>query len=173
VQGCVKQVVESSSGFGGWPNALQGLVSALFGGVIAALTAWWVVRLTHRHERTNAIYVNGLDSAVTIIERSHAFMRSLVDEDSSQRQRELALVSWAESIQIYSAGVLALDKDFDSRFQTAMTLARDSVFSLRNPGDQSRSLVAHELTEAVLNLADDLARWRLNKLGYDTPDNEG
>lgn len=35
---------------GGWTNLLQGLGSALVSGVVAALTAWWVVRLSAKHD---------------------------------------------------------------------------------------------------------------------------
>jgi hypothetical protein len=36
---------------GWWPNLLQGAVSAVIGGVVAALTAWGVVAASRRHER--------------------------------------------------------------------------------------------------------------------------
>jgi hypothetical protein len=52
---------------GGWPNLLQGLGSAVVGGLVAAITAYAVVRLTHRSDRRLATEVEGRSAARAIV----------------------------------------------------------------------------------------------------------
>ncbi|MBB3726563.1 hypothetical protein [Nonomuraea dietziae] len=49
---------------GWWGNLLQGALSAVIGGVVAALTAWAVVTATRRHERQAALEIEARTSAV-------------------------------------------------------------------------------------------------------------
>ncbi|MGW0158472.1 hypothetical protein ACWDUN_04020 [Mycobacterium sp. NPDC003323] len=52
---CLASSPDFTAIFGGWPNSLQGLGSALIGGLVAALTAYVVVRLTANDNRNRAL----------------------------------------------------------------------------------------------------------------------
>ncbi len=47
-----------------WGNLLQGGVSAIIGGMVAALTAWAVVTVTRRNERRSALEIEARRAAI-------------------------------------------------------------------------------------------------------------
>ncbi|GAA5057586.1 hypothetical protein HNP84_000524 [Thermocatellispora tengchongensis] len=49
---------------GWWANLLQGALSAVIGGIVAAITAWAVVTATRRHERRAALEIEARTSAI-------------------------------------------------------------------------------------------------------------
>jgi hypothetical protein len=49
---------------GWWANLLQGALSAVIGGIVAAITAWGVVVATRRHERRVALEIEARASAI-------------------------------------------------------------------------------------------------------------
>ncbi|WP_157548834.1 hypothetical protein [Nonomuraea candida] len=49
---------------GWWANLLQGALSAIIGGIVAAMTAWGVVVATRRHERRVALEIEARTSAI-------------------------------------------------------------------------------------------------------------
>lgn len=72
--------------FGGSANLMQGLVSSLLGGVIAALTAYLVVRLTRRHEAHLALLV---EARKVVAEVAELTIRTMAPS-GNELQRELA-----------------------------------------------------------------------------------
>ncbi|MFB4273382.1 hypothetical protein [Nonomuraea sp. GTA35] len=54
-----------------WANLLQGAISSVVGGIVAALTAWYVVRVTIRHERSLTESSAARESAYTFIRLTH------------------------------------------------------------------------------------------------------
>ncbi|MFI6530809.1 hypothetical protein ACIBHY_00095 [Nonomuraea sp. NPDC050547] len=54
-----------------WANLLQGAISSVIGGIVAALTAWYVVQATIRHERALTETSAARESAHTFIRLTH------------------------------------------------------------------------------------------------------
>jgi hypothetical protein len=61
---CHHEMLGSVRMQGWWANLLQGALSAVIGGIVAALTAWAVVVATRRYERRVALEIEARTSAI-------------------------------------------------------------------------------------------------------------
>ncbi|WP_133062566.1 hypothetical protein, partial [Mycolicibacterium peregrinum] len=78
--------------FGGWPNALQGSASAIISGVVAAATAFLVVRLTARADRKRALEDEARQVARELVRTLQTTFIGIPDQRSPRDDIETAAV---------------------------------------------------------------------------------
>jgi aspartyl/asparaginyl beta-hydroxylase (cupin superfamily) len=83
-------VIRWSAIFGGWPNILSGSASAIIGGVVAASTAWLVVRWTARADRERALDVEARQVALDLVRTLGTLFIGIPDQRPFRNDYETA-----------------------------------------------------------------------------------
>ncbi|WP_432885936.1 hypothetical protein ACQPYH_02495 [Kribbella sp. CA-245084] len=93
---------------GGWTNLLQGLGSAVVSGVVAAITAYIVVRLTHRADRRLATDVEARAAAREILTVTSRLPRELQAWASTDRKGKDRLERMGSDLTLLRYDLLAI-----------------------------------------------------------------
>ena len=94
---------------GWWGVLLQGTISAAVGGVVAALTAWGVVTVTHRHDQHTALRSEARGAAVRLFQLVGEYIQTLrraVDDEHiplpDTGSRDWLITATGAEIALYS-----------------------------------------------------------------------
>jgi hypothetical protein len=143
------------SWFGGWPNVLQGIGSAVISGFIAALTALIVVRMTHNRDRRLAVETDGRIAAGVVIEKCHIFLQAVVAEPIDRS----AYITWAATLQGLAPRVIMADNSADGRFAPVLRDVNESWKNLDIVEGEARLEAKRAINRAVLGLTHFLSEW--------------
>lgn len=121
----IPNVHEWTGIFGGWPNLLQGLASALIGGIVAAVAAIVVVRLTADKSRDLALQDEARQVARDLVRMLTAAFLNMPDKRPLRADREIA-------------SALNLELRF-----TAAILARHNLALAQQVQDQADAIKEH------------------------------
>lgn len=144
---------------GWWGVLLQGALSAMIGGGVAALTAWAVVSITRRNDRRSAIEAEARTSAIQMLFTCMTIMGMLTRalEDSTDlpeitKGREWGVSALATEIAMFSFGQ-----------EIGRKISQDLGDVRRALELVERAAPGIKLIEAAINsvqqLIDDLADW--------------
>ncbi|MCW2879477.1 MAG: hypothetical protein JWQ95_3577 [Sphaerisporangium sp.] len=118
-----------------WANLLQGALSAMIGGVVAALTAWAVVTITARQTRRQAAQQNAVHAAQALTADLYALVEAVFTIEPWRRRR-----SSADRRRLATAIV---------RFFT-FSLTRQAVINAWDPAFADQMLQRHAAIENIL-----------------------
>jgi hypothetical protein len=145
---------------GWWGVLLQGSISAMVGGVVAALTAWGVVAATRRHERRAALRMEARRAAVQMFQMTcelhQALQRVLEDNDAPVPTADGR--EWLVNATGLEVAMFALDGDLGNQISQDLGNVRRALERL-NLDTQSKIEAAETSVERVQRLSDDLADW--------------
>ncbi|KAB2350006.1 hypothetical protein [Actinomadura rudentiformis] len=148
---------------GWWGVLLQGTISAVVGGLVAALTAWAVVSATRRHERHTALRAEARASAVRMYHLAgemYGALCRLADGEAvpvpTTEGRE-----WLVNATGLEIAMFALDGDLGARMSQDLGEARRALERL-NVAPESRDESAQVAAASMLRLCDSLADWLMD-----------
>ena len=145
---------------GWWGVLLQGTIASAVGGMVAALTAWAVVSVTHRHEHRFALRSEVRTSAIGMF---HLAGRIGADLEQARSDRSALLPSarsqeWLVTATSLEIAAFSFDEELGARFSDDIGTLRAALEAL-NAATSSRELLLGEADLAVRRLIDDLADW--------------
>ncbi|MFB4278470.1 hypothetical protein ACBJ59_24490 [Nonomuraea sp. MTCD27] len=131
-----------------WANLLQGGISAVIGGIVAALTAWAVVAGTGRQAHRQALIIDARNAARTLIRDTEALMRAVMRLSRSPERRDRrewllqldeARVAFFNSCAVNIATIAAVDEGFEQRLFRLMNEIHEEMTGFKPPWMHSRS----------------------------------
>ncbi|MGN9784933.1 hypothetical protein ACTMTF_26115 [Nonomuraea sp. ZG12] len=131
-----------------WANLLQGAISAVIGGVVAALTAWAVVAGTGRQAHRQALVIDARNAARTLIQDTEKLMRSVMrlarvpgprDQREWLLQLDEARITFFNRYVIHMATIQATDEKFALRLSELMDQIYEEMKGFQPPWAHSRS----------------------------------
>jgi hypothetical protein len=145
---------------GWWGLLLQGALSAVLGGVVAALTAWAVVTATHRHHQRAILLAEARKAAVEMFQLAGRYLTTLerAREDPSLPVPNTEGPDWLVAAGSVEIAMFSLPGDIGSRISNDLGAARRALEILNN----SAQRVTEDVTagiRCVQALTDDLADW--------------
>lgn len=159
---------------GWWPNLLQGAVSAVIGGVVAALTAWGVVIATRRHERRLDIEREARTAALNLLFELGGIWMKLTR--AAKGGATLPPITdgreWGLSVFAAEVAMFSLDQKAGSRFSQAigdLRRALEIIEGVDNPDRASVERAVRAYDAVVDFLADSLMRGRHRQPGPRLP----
>ena len=117
---------------GWWGVLLQGTISAAVGGVVAALTAWAVVTVTHRHEQHAALRSEAREEAVRLFQLTGSYLQ-LLRRAGRDEQGPLPSVDsrdWLIAATGAEIALFSLDQRLGSRFSVRIGALRRALEGL-------------------------------------------
>ncbi|MCA2229036.1 hypothetical protein [Nonomuraea aurantiaca] len=145
---------------GWWGKLLQGALSAVIGGVVAAVTAWAVVLASRRYERRAALEVEARTCAID-------FFLLLADIDTQlthaiDNGTVLAYITnskpWISGALKAEIAMFSVDRDLGNRFSQLTGDLRRSLELAEGADPPKEELVAAAMA-ALQRLSDHLADW--------------
>lgn len=154
---------------GWWANLLQGGVSAVVGGVVAALTAWAVVSATRRHERRFAVEREARGAALNLFVMLGEIQTSLTRTatEGVTLPRTTDSRDWALTVLTAEVAMFSLGQEVGARFSQAigdMRRALEPLEGMENPDPAQ----AERAASAWRTVADLLADWLMQGRHRDT-----
>jgi hypothetical protein len=159
----------------GDPNLwFQGLGSAIVGGVVAALTALLVVKLTNNKNRALARELDARGQATTLLRATNEFAAAAVrlarNTDEMAEERNRLLIRWAAETMATAPAIIAADPAFDATINGRLKEVRAADKALEELGPRDRAqneeAWAHEaerlsrgLTHGLTDFAQQLGEW--------------
>ncbi|WP_157254715.1 hypothetical protein [Nonomuraea typhae] len=147
---------------GWWANLLQGALSAIIGGVVAAVTAWGVVAATRRHDRRTLLEVEARNAAIELF-----VMLAEIDTKLTQALDNgvpLGIVTnsreWTVTVLKAEVAMFTLGRDPGRRFSQEIGDLRRAL-ELAEGHELSREELLHSASTALQALADHLADWMM------------
>ncbi|GAA4588621.1 hypothetical protein GCM10023194_40760 [Planotetraspora phitsanulokensis] len=119
-----------------WPNLLQGALSAVVGGVVAAVTAWAVVSITGRQVRRQAAHDRAIAAAQALIQESQFLIaavemvepwRRWTSRERQYQRLRVAGTRFSTRAMLYKSIITAVDPDFGRRLDELL----DPLHSVR------------------------------------------
>jgi hypothetical protein len=153
---------------GWWANLLQGAVSAVIGGLVAALTAWAVVSATRRHERRFAVEREARAAALRLFVLLGEIQSSLIRtaKEGTALPRITDSRDWALIVLTAEVAMFSLGRQTGARFSHAigdLRRALEPIEGKQNPDHgQAERAVSAEQTLAGL-----LADWLMEGRHHD------
>ncbi|MFC4119885.1 hypothetical protein [Nonomuraea zeae] len=97
-----------------WANLLQGAISAVISGVVAALTAWLVVRATRQNDRRLALEMESRAAAMRLIGACSALIDrfSSISDDQWAAEGPALSVSFHADVLSAAACIASVDVTF-------------------------------------------------------------
>jgi Zn-dependent peptidase ImmA (M78 family) len=144
---------------GWWGVLLQGALSAVIGGGVAALTAWAVVSITRRNDRRAAIEKEARASAIQMLFTCMTIMGMLTRalEDGTDLPEITEGREWGVSALATEIAMFSLGQEIGRKISQDLGDARRALEIVE------RATPAAKLTEAAIEnvqqLIDDLADW--------------
>jgi hypothetical protein len=143
---------------GGWPNLLQGLGSSIIGGLVAALTAYLVVRWTHQSNLRAATELDAravvrslTTDSLKVLEDVQVLIRQPFEEVADRLRRlvveiRLCRIRFATAFNVNYATIAMVDSDFVTK--TLSPLVHQVVESFEaTENNAQRAADAMELPE--------------------------
>jgi hypothetical protein len=165
--------IDLANVFGSWPNVMQGLASAVVGGIVAALTALLVVWLTRRGQQRLADELDARQSARALLERirelvAHGLEDAVRGRDV-QTSRSLH-IDFKLAMSTYTPAIESIDPVAFSRdIRPLIDLADHNLGSLAGlkVGKQQRQNEAEDigalLGDSMRTLIAQLSKWQLER----------
>jgi hypothetical protein len=146
-----------------WASLLQGVISAVVGGAVAALTAWAVVSATRRHERRIAMEKEARTAALNFF-----VMLGEIQSHLACAVRTRAVVplitdtkDWALNALTVEVAMFSLDEVFGARISQDIGDLRRALEQVEDVDRPDPALVEQSVT-AWQTLADRLADWLMS-----------
>ncbi|WP_031488151.1 hypothetical protein [Streptomyces bicolor] len=130
-----------------WANLLQGALSAMIGGLVAAVTAWAVVTFTNRHARRHAAQQNAVSAAQAALAEIDVLFTSVLA--IKPWKRRLFGDDWKSELNAANSRFLIRMKGHQAVIASVDTAFADRVNELRTA-----------MIEAAPHSEDDHERWR-------------
>lgn len=148
---------------GWWPNLMQGAVSAVIGGVVAALTAWAVVAAGRRHERRLALEFEARASAIELFVMLAAVDTSLrhLVENGTRLPNVTESSQWAINVLRAEVAMYSLDRATGRNFSRAVGDLRRALELVEDVDGPAQTLVESAVS-ALQRLSDHLADWLMD-----------
>ncbi|MGH3801837.1 MAG: hypothetical protein ACRDTD_17230 [Pseudonocardiaceae bacterium] len=145
---------------GWWGNLLQGAVSALIGGVVAALTAWGVVSATRRHDRRVAIEREARSAALNLFVLLGEIQTTLTRaaNSGSVLPRTTQGKEWALTVLTAEVAMFSLDRETGACFSQAIGDLRRALEPIEAVANPDPGLLQGAVL-ALQTVADWLANW--------------
>lgn len=145
---------------GWWPNLLQGAVSAVIGGVVAALTAWAVVSATRRHDRRFAIEREARTAALNLFVLLGEIQTNLTRaaEEGVAVPRLTSSGEWGLNVLTAEVAIFSVDAKTGARFSQAIGDLRRAIEPIEGIANPDPALIGRALS-AWQALVDQLAEW--------------
>lgn len=145
---------------GWWRLLLQGALSAVIGGVVAALTAWAVVTATHKHQQRAFLLAEARRAAVEMLQLAGRFLSML---ERARDDRGLPVPNtegsdWLVAASSVEIAMFSLPGGIGSRISHDLGAARRALEVLNN-GAQPETEDITAGIRCVQALSDDLADW--------------
>jgi hypothetical protein len=148
---------------GWWPNLLQGAVSAVIGGLVAALTAWGVVAATRRHERRLDIEREARTAALNLLFELGGIGMKLtqVAKDGATLPRITDSREWGLPVFAAEVAMFSLDQKAGSRFSQAIGDLRRALEIIEGVDKPERASVERAVRayDAVADFLADSLMW--------------
>jgi hypothetical protein len=143
-----------------WGNLLQGGISAIIGGLVAALTAWAVVAATRRHERRSALEIEARRAAIDFF-----FILTHVSgnlENALEQGKLIPMITeepeWGIGAIRTEIAMFSVRHEIGSKFSQLVGNLRRSLEVIENHTDPDIKLIQSAI-EANQKLIDYLADW--------------
>jgi hypothetical protein len=145
---------------GWWGLLLQGALSAVLGGVVAALTAWAVVTASHRHQERAILLAGARRAAVEMFHLAGRYLTMLerAREDPSLPVPNTEGPDWLIAASSVEIAMFSLPGDIGSRISNDLGAARRALEMLNNSAQRETEAVTAGI-RCIQALTDDLADW--------------
>ncbi|HTJ68175.1 MAG TPA: hypothetical protein VL551_11650 [Actinospica sp.] len=145
---------------GWWGVLLQGTIASGVGGMVAAITAWAVVSVTHRHEHRFALRGEVRTSAIALF---HLAGRIGAELEQARSDRDASLPStgsqeWLVTATSVEIAAFSFDEALGARWSNSIGAVRAALESL-NAGSAGQEQLIADADLAVRRLIDELADW--------------
>jgi hypothetical protein len=148
---------------GWWGLLLQGALSAVVGGIVAALTAWAVVAATHRHQQRALLLTEARRAAVEMLQLAGRFL-SMLERARDDRGRPVPNTEgsdWLVAASSVEIAMFSLPGDIAARISHDLGAARRALEVL-NAGAEPATEDITAASRCVQALSDDLADWLMD-----------
>ena len=144
---------------GWWGVLLQGALSAVIGGGVAALTAWAVVSITRRNDRRAAIEKEARASAIQMLFTCMTIMEMLTRalEHGTDLPEITAGREWGVSALATEIAMFSLGQEIGRKISQDLGDARRAIEVIERAQPPAKLIRA--AIENVQQLIDDLADW--------------
>ena len=156
---------------GWWGILLQGTIASGFGGAVAAVTAWAVVTVTHRHEHRFALRMEARKHAVEMFHMVGEFLLALEKAQSdaavelpTTQSREWLVRATSLEIAMYS-----VEGSIGPSISQDIGDLRRAVDALAPDGEARRDTI-DAAKKCARTLIDDLADWLMDGRHRSTTD---
>ncbi|HEV2779992.1 MAG TPA: hypothetical protein VGX25_11410 [Actinophytocola sp.] len=153
---------------------MQGGISAVIGGMVAALTAWGVVSATRRHDRRFALEGEARDAAIKLflmlIEIQPSLMQTV--KEGTPQPRRTDTRDWALIVLTAEIAMFSLDRERGAEFSQAIGDYRRALEPIEGVPNPDRGQ-AERAMAAARKLIELLADWLMEGRHRDTVDPTG
>lgn len=151
---------------GWWGVLLQGTISAVAGGIVAALTAWAVVAATRRHDRRSALQAEARAAAVRMYHMADELHQALQgsDDDIDALLPATDGRDWLVNATSLEIAMFSLDGEIGARFSQEIGDVRRALERLAIFGSDTerRADAVRAARTCLFRLGDDLADWLMD-----------
>ena len=156
---------------GWWGILLQGTIASGFGGAVAAVTAWAVVTVTHRHEHRFALRMEARKHAVEMFHLAGEFLMAL-EKAQSDTAAELPTTQsreWLVRATSLEIAMYSVEGPIGPSISQDIGDLRRAVDALM-PDGEARSDAIDAAKKCARRLINDLADWLMDGRHRSTSD---